>query len=72
MLAARGCCETLMNVLLNLSSKEEPDDIVCFERAGAALASLMLYHTNQEKLISMILSISIILYLDHHFIRIDI
>jgi len=52
MLAARGCCETLMEILMKYGSKDDPDDVICFERAGAALASLMLYITNQEKLIS--------------------
>jgi hypothetical protein len=52
MLAAKGCCEALMEALLKLANHKEPDDLICFERVGYSLASLMLFPSNHERLLS--------------------
>ena len=51
MLASQGCCEILLHTLLNISDESGHDDLVCFGKLAAALASLMLYFSNQERLL---------------------
>ena len=52
-LAARGCVEVLYHTLIRLAKDNSEAGIIAFVKSGNALASLLLYQTNHERLFRM-------------------
>lgn len=50
-LAAQECCDALFNCMINMSKVTSENELYCYEKIGFALASLMLYPTNHERLL---------------------